>query len=351
MLVGTVGLPIRKDAADRNEIERWALQLIGYSPWEMEMKRRGIFGLAGALVTAVITAGSRANTPAGSRKRGYADGPFGLVHFHDNGADGLPLILCHQSPQSARQFDEALPELAKRGIRAIAVDTPGFGMSEPTPFVPKIEDYAKAIPAVMDHLHIAKTNILGHHTGAVVATEVALQFPNRILKLILNGAHPMDEDERRRGLENNVNHEQNFLYQPDGTHLSKNFVLRSGMYGPGCDANYLTRAVCDKFMGYGPFWYGHHAAYSYSHNDSLPKIKHQAMILTNTGDQIYRNAQIARKIRPDFVYTELQGGTIDITVQQTAAWADSVAAFLRSRGSRAHLKSLSVKNSNLITRR
>ncbi|MDX2224855.1 MAG: hypothetical protein SFV21_19025, partial [Rhodospirillaceae bacterium] len=118
-----------------------------------QFSRRGAFGLAGAAAAATVSASpARANLPAATKKRDYAVGPYGLVHFQDTGGDGVPLVMCHQAPQSSRQFDNVLPELAKRGLRAIAVDTPGFGMSDPTDFVPKIEDYAKAVPAVMDHL-------------------------------------------------------------------------------------------------------------------------------------------------------------------------------------------------------
>ena len=71
----------------------------------------------------------------------------------------------------------------RSGIRAIGVDTPGFGESDPTPFVPTAEDWAAAIPAVLDHLGVARADVLGHHTGSMVAPEVALQFPDRVRRL------------------------------------------------------------------------------------------------------------------------------------------------------------------------
>jgi len=30
-------------------------------------------------------------------KRGYADGPYGQIHYHDSGS-GRPLVLIHQAP-------------------------------------------------------------------------------------------------------------------------------------------------------------------------------------------------------------------------------------------------------------
>ena len=128
-------------------------------------------------------------------RRGYADGPFGQVHFQDTGGDGLPLVLCHQAPITSRQFDTVYPLLAAEGIRAIGIDTPGFGLSDEPDHVPTVEEYATAIPAVLDQLNIAKTNIVGHHTGALIATEVSLQFPDRVNNLILNGPSPFTPEE------------------------------------------------------------------------------------------------------------------------------------------------------------
>ena len=102
--------------------------------------------------------------------RGYADGPYGQIHFQDT-AEGVPLLLFHQAPMSHRQFDSIYPLLHGLGIRAIGLDMPGFGMSDATDFVPTIHDYAQVAAPLLDHLGIERAFVLGHHTGAAVATE------------------------------------------------------------------------------------------------------------------------------------------------------------------------------------
>ena len=300
-------------------------------------RRKAVKFSRDALVTGMACAATsvaqsaRANLPPGAHIRGYAQGPYGLVHFHDAGGNGVPLILCPQAPQTARSFDLAIPELLKHGIRGIAIDTPGFGMSDAPDFVPTIEDYAKAIPPVLDQLGLMKVDILGHHTGCLIATEVALQFPGRVGNLIMNGPLPMTDEERAQYLEGNKRTEQNFEYMDDGSHLMESFQGRFKYYGPGADAKIITRLMVEKFMGYGPFWYGHHAAFVYDHNKTIPKVNHRTLILTNTGDAIYQNAQWTHEMRPDFAYTELEGGGIDITDQKPAEWARAVASFLINR--------------------
>jgi len=303
---------------------------------ESDLTRRLLLGTGVAAVAVAAASGvAQANLPVAPTTRGYAKGPFGQVHYQDTGpvkggaANALPLVLCHQAPMSSRQFDNVYGPLAARGLRAIGIDTPGFGMSDVTPFVPKVEDWATAIPPVLDHLGLKQVDVLGHHTGALVATEVALQFPDRVRNLILNGPVPVTPEERKKFLDFVEKREKNFVYKPDGSHMTESFMSRWRVYGEGADPKLTTRVTVEKFMGFGPFWYGHYAAFIYDHNAAIPKIKHRTLILTNTGDQIYENAKWTKRMRPDFEFTELQGGGVDIVDQQPEAWADAVAKFLK----------------------
>ncbi|MCU0759656.1 MAG: alpha/beta hydrolase [Steroidobacteraceae bacterium] len=262
-------------------------------------------------------------------RRAYAQGPYGQVHFHEAGsADGVPLVLLHQAPVSARQFEPVYPRLAARGIRAIGIDMPGFGFSDPTPFVPGVEDYAKAIPAVLDALGIERAHILGHHTGALVATEVALQFPGRIERLVLNGPLPLQDAERAQWLEFCRNEEIPFREQPDASHLVKLFGVRYAFAKDSVPVGTVTRYLVETLSGLGPYWYGHHAAFVYDHAATLPRIRHRTLILTNTGDQIFEHAQRARALRPDFEFVALEGGGIDVVDQLPDAWTEAVANYV-----------------------
>lgn len=299
---------------------------------DKRVSRRNVLQTAAvAGLAPLLTVGSaEANVAGPGGARGYARGPHGQVHYHDNqGASAMPLLLLHQAPMSHRQFDAVYGPLKTRGIRAIGIDMPGFGMSDPTPFVPKVADWASSVAAVLDHLRIRQADVLGHHTGALLATEVALQFPQRVRRVILNGPFPITESERAMFLADLQKTEIDFEYRADGTHLSESFVKRSKFYGPDADPRHITRIQVEKFMGYGPFWYGHHAAFEYDHAAAIMKIRRPTLILTNTGDQIYENSKVAHRMRPDFAFHAVPGGGIDIMDQEPEAWVEAIDRFLR----------------------
>lgn len=260
-------------------------------------------------------------------RRGYADGPFGQIHFQMLG-EGAPLVLLHQAPMTSGQFDTVYAPLAARGIRAIGIDMPGFGLSDPTPDVPTVTDYGRIVVPVLDALGIEKAAILGHHTGALAATEATLLAPERFTALILNGPLPITQAERDDFMTGLHVWERNFTAQPEAAHLVEMFGIRNGLANGTISDARLTDYVLQAMTGRGAFWWGHHAAFQYDHAATLPKITHPCLILTNTGDLIYDNALWAHRIRPDFAFTALEGGGIDIVDQQPEAWADAVAAFL-----------------------
>lgn len=259
--------------------------------------------------------------------RHYTDGPFGQIHFQQLG-DGAPLLLLHQVPMTAAQFDNVYAPLAARGIRAIGIDMPGFGMSDPTDFVPTIGDYAKVIPAVLDTLSIAQADALGHHTGAEVVTEAGIAFPDRIRKLILNGPLPITEEERQDYLANGHQWELAWKALPGGAHMRELFEIRERFAAGTVSSERISDYVVQALMGKSVFWYGHHAAFQYRHDEAMLKVTQPALILTNTGDIIYPLAVKAHAIRPDFAFVALEGGGVDIVDQQPEEWADAVAAFL-----------------------
>lgn len=264
-------------------------------------------------------------------KRAYADGPFGQIHVCDAGA-GRPLVLLHQAIMASGQFDAVFAPLIAAGVRPIAIDMPGFGLSDAPAAPPAIADYARCIGPVLDALGLERAAVAGHHTGAAVATEFALAQPGRTEALILHGPMIMPDDERAHWRDLLVGREQAFAALPGGAHLAAIATVREelsqGRIPPGRITDYVIQAA--QAFRAGTYWWGHAAAFAYHHEDSLPRIAVPCLLLSNTGDMTHGAALAARDLRPDFAWAEIAGGGIDICDEEPEAWAGAIAAFLNT---------------------
>jgi len=89
-----------------------------------------------------------------------------------------------------------MPHLA-HNRRVIAPDYPGYGGSDGVPGPPSISHYADAISAVItDQTQASLVDLLGFHTGCLVAIEVALQCPERVRRVVMLDVPYFDAAER-----------------------------------------------------------------------------------------------------------------------------------------------------------
>ncbi|AXB80069.1 alpha/beta fold hydrolase [Novosphingobium sp. P6W] len=262
-------------------------------------------------------------------RRAYVDGPYGQIHYLD-AERGRPLVLLHQAIMTANQFDYVFEPLIKLGFRPIAIDLPGFGLSDPTPFVPKVSDYAPVVPAVLDALGISRAAIVGHHTGALVVNEVAINYPERVSANVMCGPLFISEEQRAALIADICGREKAFTALPHAAHMNKVAEARERYAGTSVSAARISDYVVQAMMAMqrGAYWYGHNAGLHYRQEDALMKISQPTLLLTNTGDLLYESAKIAKNMRPDFIFKELQGGGIDIVDQQPEEWSSSIADFL-----------------------
>ena len=118
-------------------------------------------------------------------RMGYADTPLGQLHYAEAGHGDTTVIALHQTPRSHDEFAELLPLLAD-GYRVVAMDMYGFGQSAKPKGPHTIEQYAAGVLALADALEIKHFAVMGHHTGAVVAIEVAAAAAERVDAVVLS---------------------------------------------------------------------------------------------------------------------------------------------------------------------
>ena len=163
------------------------------------------------------------------------------VHYRRAGT-GAPVVLLHASPSSSWALTTFV-EVFGHDYAAIALDTPGYGLSDPlTIETPEIGDYAEALAETLDTLGIEQCALFGSHTGATVAIEFARRYPARVSVAMFDGYPAWPDHERANMLREHLP-----PWQPvwTGLHLV-DFFLRyreMNIYWPWYDKRKATRAV------------------------------------------------------------------------------------------------------------
>jgi pimeloyl-ACP methyl ester carboxylesterase len=145
-----------------------------------------------------------------SIKRGYVDNRYGQMHYQiATPAKGMdkgktPLVLFHQTANTSLEFGNLIPEMGRDRV-VIAVDTPGYGGSDGPDAVPEITDYMMAINEGLKNLGYGPrkpVDIMGYHTGAFTAIELAIAEPKMVRRAVLAGVWLVSEERRLKAIAN-----------------------------------------------------------------------------------------------------------------------------------------------------
>jgi pimeloyl-ACP methyl ester carboxylesterase len=213
-------------------------------------------------------------------KRGFVDGRFGQVHYRmvrPSKPTAIPLVMFHQSPASGRAYQELLVQMGIDRV-TVAPDTPGFGDSAPPPAPPTIADYAAAMGDFLDAMGLGTVDVLGDHTGAKIAVELAQQRPTQIRRLIFN-ACPVYTPEQVKEQQHHVAEEKPQPWPADGSHLLQRWARTRSYYPEDAPLDLFDRDFTEMLRA-GPLaWYGHHAAFAYYHADNLPLLDQPVLVM------------------------------------------------------------------------
>lgn len=246
----------------------------------------------------------------------------GEIHYAELGS-GPPILLLHQTPRSWREYHAVLPLLAA-SHRAIAMDTLGFGDSRSYTDTDSIEEYASAAIGLLDSLGIERTPVVGHHTGGVIAIELAATYPDRIAAVVLS-CTPLTNAAHRARPYKPVDH---VSVSADGSHLAELWRKRQPIYPPD-RPDLLTAFVADALKAGPRMVEGHKAVTRFVAEEKLPLIRAPTLLITGTEDPCHgEQAQLAQELGAELV--EFEGGMCPLPEQFPEHFADTVLAFLAS---------------------
>jgi pimeloyl-ACP methyl ester carboxylesterase len=105
------------------------------------------------------------------------------ISYVDAGS-GQPVILMHGLGGSIESWTNNIEELAK-SLRVIAVDLPGFGLSDKPKMNYAIKFYREFLVQFLKQLHLEQASMVGSSLGGHVAAEVAINHPSLVRRLVL----------------------------------------------------------------------------------------------------------------------------------------------------------------------
>ena len=214
--------------------------------------------------------------------------------------------------------------------KVITFDNRGIGMSDKPRGTYSPALMAEDTIQLMDFLKIDKANILGVSMGGLIAQEIAIKYPERIIRLIL-GCTWACQDYEANGITKNMlaatelppRKGFNRLLDASVNKFFNRFILipllkfqarrmkESEIAG-------LTRQA-DSIMGYDSI-------------DRLPSIKAPTLVLTGTKDRVVKpesSDTISRRI-PHAKLVKIKNGSHLVCMEMSKAFNKEVLEFLKS---------------------
>ncbi len=114
----------------------------------------------------------------------WFDSSAGRVHYIDEGS-GTPILFCHGSPTWSFLYRQIVKDLRDR-YRCIAVDYPGFGLSERrTGFGYTIAEQTVVLGELIDHLQVDGFVLMGQDWGGPIGLGAATSRADRVRGVVL----------------------------------------------------------------------------------------------------------------------------------------------------------------------
>jgi pimeloyl-ACP methyl ester carboxylesterase len=260
-------------------------------------------------------------------ERQFIKTPSGVIHIAVAG-EGFPVLLLHQTPRSWDEYREVLPLLG-RHFRAIAMDTVGFGDSSALPAgEDSIEAWAAAALDLVAALGLERLAVVGHHTGAAIAVEMAAAAPERIAALVLSACPYVDAERRARHHGKPVI--DDVSQAEDGSHLLALWRNRQPFY-PAGNPSLLERFIVDALKAGALAGEGHRVVNRYVMEARLPLVRCPSVVIAPTADpHVYPLAGKVAGAIADCRVIEIENGMVPLPDQMPGAFTEAVDGFLAS---------------------
>jgi pimeloyl-ACP methyl ester carboxylesterase len=229
-------------------------------------------------------------------KTAEVDGvPMNYVDVGTDTGDEEPAVLVHGLGGQWQNWLENIPRLAL-DRRVVAMDLPGFGLT-PEPHDDErisIPRYGRFVNGLCDQLGLGTVELVGNSMGGYIAAEVAIQFPERVNRLVLVSAAGISSAETLQApiltfgrvatalATNSAARHRKLAARPVTRHMSLALVARH----PRLLKADLAYEGFFKGAGKGGFDAALRASLDYDFRGRLPEVKVPTLIVWGEKDSI-----------------------------------------------------------------
>jgi pimeloyl-ACP methyl ester carboxylesterase len=247
------------------------------------------------------------------------------MHVRLAGTGGTPLVLLHMSPLSGEMWQAVLPVLSA-GRLVVAPDRIGFGYSDRLVARLPLPEYALATLDALDELGIGRFDVLGIHTGACEAIELASAHAGRVRRVAVVALPDLDEVERARFKAD---------YGPppeprrDGSHLQEVWSWwRDADPDRDWPLELVHARVLDHLSAGADVWWTYHAVFDYPVAERAALIRQPFIVFAPHDDLWEPTSRAATQLPAQARFVELPHLGYEIFTLAAAEMADRVLAFL-----------------------
>ena len=285
-----------------------------------------VWGRAGADQTLAATGST---TPAGTRRirRRYVDGRFGQIHVYvaaalEGTSAKTPLMCFHPTAVSGDFFRDFMLEMSRDRL-VMAMDTPGYGRSDPPPEPQPMIELAGTAADALDALGYGAggrgaVDVIGYHTGCFIASELAVIRPDLVRRLVLPGI-PFNVGAQRKEMYDQLAKPSELT--EDGAKAMEIWDFWVTGRHPDVSLQRGASHFVDHLQS-GPYsWWAYHSVFSYAAEERLPLVR-QPVLVPNTHGNLQENSRAAAALIDDVRVVEmpdLTHGVFDVGVDRLSA--------------------------------
>ena len=242
--------------------------------------------------------------------------------------DGEPLVMVTGLGSSQSAFRFHVPTFAKH-FRVITFDNRGGGRSDKPAGPYSIRQMADDCIGLLDQLGIKKAHVLGVSMGGTIAQEVAINYPERVSRLVLactyaghdalNGRTPQWDAAIKAFVQDRKTPSVGLVFNRWPFRVLGHLMLRSGYGRMGDAARTGFAAQAEAAAGHDTL-------------ARLGSIKAPTLVIAGTGDKAIRptSSDTLARLIPNAKLVKVKGGSHTFPVENRREFNREVLGFLRA---------------------